>query len=87
MPRPLSSRLNIRRHHASERLQRRPFQPGRRGAKAGIEGSMNGDFPFTLGEGSMNGDFPFTLGKSPNPNRDFPFTVFIHSYWATAIKL
>jgi hypothetical protein len=50
MPRPLSSRLHIRRHHASERLQRLPFQPGWRGAKAGIEGSTNGDFPFTLGK-------------------------------------
>jgi hypothetical protein len=34
MPRPLSSRLHIRRHHASERLQHRPFQPALRGAKA-----------------------------------------------------
>jgi hypothetical protein len=50
MPRPLSSRLHIRRYYASERIQRRPFQPGRRGSKAGIEGSMNGDFPFTLGK-------------------------------------
>jgi hypothetical protein len=51
MPRALSSRLHIRRHHASERLRHRPFQPGLSGPSlAGIEVSMNGDFPFTHGK-------------------------------------
>jgi hypothetical protein len=51
MPRPLSSRLHIPRHHASERLQHRPFQPGLMGPRlAGIEVSINGGFPFTHGK-------------------------------------
>jgi hypothetical protein len=51
MPRPLSCRLHIRRHHASERLQHCPFHPGLRGPRlAGIEVSVKGDFPFTHGK-------------------------------------
>jgi hypothetical protein len=77
MPRPLSSRLHIRRHHASERLQRRPFQPGRRGAKAGIEGSLNGDFPFTLGKVPLR----MEISHSCMDNSHYEWRFHVHSEW------
>jgi hypothetical protein len=88
MPRPLSSRLHIRRHHASERLQHRPLQPGLRGPRlSGVEGSINGDFPFTHGKVPFRVEISYSrIEKShsewrfynhawtiPILNGDFPF--------------
>jgi hypothetical protein len=74
MPKPLSSRLHIGRHHASARLQHRPFQPGLRGPRfAGIEGSMNWRFPIHAWKCPIpNEEFSIHAWTIPILNGDFP---------------